>query len=75
MCPKKTRWQFHTVQDVPMVEKGASPFVVLKLASLYNGEKFIEDLEDLTVTFQLESCAQNTQKILEYIYTRFMHQL
>nr|XP_040251390.1 trichohyalin-like [Aegilops tauschii subsp. strangulata] len=48
MNPKKTRWQIHTVQDVPVVEKGESPFAVLKLAFLYNGEKFVEDLEDLT---------------------------
>ena len=52
MNPNKTRWQIHTVQDVPVVEKGESTFDVLKLAFLYNGEKFIEDLEDLTVTFQ-----------------------
>ena len=52
MNAKGTRWQTHTVQDVPVVEKGESTFAVLKLAFLYNGEKFIEDLEDLTVTFQ-----------------------
>nr|XP_020189335.2 uncharacterized protein LOC109774990 [Aegilops tauschii subsp. strangulata] len=46
--PNKTRWQIHTMQDVPVVEKGESPFAVLKLAFLYNGEKFVEDLEDLT---------------------------
>ncbi|VAH73423.1 unnamed protein product [Triticum turgidum subsp. durum] len=45
---KGTRWQTHTVQDVPVVEKGELTFVVLKLAFLYNGEKFVEDLEDLT---------------------------
>ena len=38
------------MQDVPLVEKGESPFAVLKLAFLYNGEKFVEDLEDLTVS-------------------------
>lgn len=48
MNAKGTRWQTHTVQDVPVVEKGESTFAVLKLAFLYNGEKFVEDLEDLT---------------------------
>ena len=47
---KGTRWQTHTVQDVPVVEKGESTFVVLKLAFIYNGEKFFQDLEDLTVS-------------------------
>ena len=50
MNAKGTRWQIHTVQDVPVVEKGESTFVVLKLAFIYNGEKFVEDLEDLTVS-------------------------
>ena len=50
MNPNKTRWQIHTVQDVSVVEKGESPFAVLKLAFLYNGEKFVEDLEDLSVS-------------------------
>ena len=50
MNAKGTRWQTHTVQDVPVVEKGESTLAVLKLAFLYNGEKFVEDLEDLTVS-------------------------
>ena len=50
MTPMRTRWQIHTVQDVPVVEKGETTFAVLKLAFLYNGEKFVEDLEDLTVS-------------------------
>nr|XP_045089557.1 myosin-1B-like [Aegilops tauschii subsp. strangulata] len=48
MNAKGTRWQIHTMQDVPVVEKGESTFAVLKLAFLYNGEKFVEDMEDLT---------------------------
>ena len=52
MVPKNVRWQYHIVQDVLVVQKGESPFAVLKLAFLYNGEKFIEDLDDLTVSFQ-----------------------
>ena len=50
MTPMRTRWQIYTVQDVPVVEKGESTFVVLKLAFIYNGEKFVQDLEDLTVS-------------------------
>ena len=53
MNAKGTRWQIHTVQDVPVVEKGESTFVVLKLAFLYNGAKFVEDLEDLTVSLYI----------------------
>ena len=30
MNAKGTRWQTHTVQDVPVVEKGESTFAVLK---------------------------------------------
>ena len=53
MNAKGTRWQIHTVQDVLVVEKGESTFAVLKLAFLYNGEKFVEDLEDLTVSLYI----------------------
>ena len=51
MNAKGTRWKIHTVQDVLVVEKGESTFAVLKLAFLYNGENFVEDLEDLTVIY------------------------
>ena len=50
MTPMRTRWQIHTVQDAPVVEKGESTFAVLKLAFIYNSEKFVQDLEDLTVS-------------------------
>ena len=53
MNPKKTRWQIHTVQDVLVLEKGESPFAVLKLVFLYNGEKFVENLEDLIVSLYI----------------------
>ena len=51
MKPKSAKWQYKFVQDVPMVEKGESPFAILKLAFLYNGVKFIEDIDDFTVSF------------------------
>ena len=53
MNPNKIRWQIHTVQDVPVVEKGESTFAVLKIAFLYNGEKFVEDLEDCIVSLYI----------------------
>ena len=61
MNAKGTRWQTHTVQDVPVVEKGESTFAVLKLAFIYNGEKFVEDLEDLTVSLYI---CRNSNDIL-----------
>ena len=72
MNAKGTRWQTHTVQDVPVVEKGESTFAVLKLAFLYNGEKFVEDLEDLTVslyrfTYKQLICT-NSNNILPFSY-------
>ena len=53
MTPMRTRWQIHIVQDVPVVEKEESTFAVLKLAFIYNGEKFVEDLEDLIVSLYI----------------------
>ena len=71
MNPKNTRWQIHIVQDVPVVEKGESPFAVLKLAFLYNGEKFVEDLEDLTVSLYIFTYKQllwtNSNNILLFL--------
>ena len=36
MKPKNAKWEIHIVQDVPIVERGESPFVVLKFIFLYN---------------------------------------
>ena len=36
MKPKNAKWEIHIVQDVPIVERDESPFVVLKFIFLYN---------------------------------------
>lgn len=41
---QKGNWQIKFVEDIPMVDKGESAYAALKLAFLYNGMKFIEDI-------------------------------
>ncbi|KAI4975747.1 hypothetical protein ZWY2020_049354 [Hordeum vulgare] len=42
----KGNWQVDILEDMPMVNKGESAYVALKLAFLYNGIKFVEDIDD-----------------------------
>lgn len=48
---KKNRWPVHFVEDVPKVEIGESPFAVLRFAFLYDGNNFIEDIDNFDVSF------------------------
>lgn len=41
----RSKWDIHWVKDVPRVEKGESPYAVLRFAFLYNGVNFIEDID------------------------------
>ncbi|KAI4975958.1 hypothetical protein ZWY2020_049565 [Hordeum vulgare] len=42
----KGNWQVDILEDMPMVNKGESAYVALKLAFLYNDIKFVEDTDD-----------------------------
>ena len=49
---EKSKWDVHFVQGVPKVEKGESPFAVLRFAFLYDGKDFIEDIDNFDVSFR-----------------------
>ncbi|KAE8770165.1 hypothetical protein D1007_58144 [Hordeum vulgare] len=43
---RKGNWQVNVFEEMPMVNKGESAYVALKLALLYNGIKFFEEIDN-----------------------------
>lgn len=48
---EKGRWDVHFVKGIPKVNKGETPFAVLRFAYLYDGNDFIEDIDNFDVSF------------------------
>jgi hypothetical protein len=49
---EKGKWDVHFVQGVPKVNKGETPFAVLRFAHLFDGNDFIEDIDNFDVSFR-----------------------
>ncbi|KAE8793560.1 hypothetical protein D1007_31845 [Hordeum vulgare] len=43
---QKGNWEVNVLEEMPMVNKGESVYVALKLALMYNGIKFVEDIDN-----------------------------
>ena len=49
---EKTWWEVHFLQGVPKVNKGKTPFAVLRFAHLFDGNHFVEDIDNFDVSFR-----------------------
>lgn len=45
------KWDCQWVEGVPQVERGESLYALLRFALLYNGERFMQDIDDFEVSF------------------------
>ena len=51
---EKTKWEVQSLKDVPKVNKGETPFVVLRFAHLFDGNHFVEEIDNFDVSFRLK---------------------
>ena len=51
---EKTRWDVQFLQGVPKVNKGETLFVVPRFAHLFDGNHFVEEIDNFDVSFRLK---------------------
>ena len=51
---EKTKWEVQFLQGVPKVNKGETPFAVLRFAHLFDGNHFVEEIDNFDVSFRLK---------------------
>ena len=61
---EKTKWEVQFLKDVPKVNKGETPFAVLRFAHLFDGNHFVEEINNFNVSFRLK-LAINLQDIIQ----------
>jgi len=61
---EKTKWEVQFLKDVPKVNKGETPFAVLRFAHLFDGNHFFEEIDNFDVSFRLK-LAINLQDIIQ----------
>ena len=61
---EKTKWEVQFLKDVPNVNKGETPFVVLRFTHLFDGNHFVEEIDNLDVSFLLK-LAINLKDIIQ----------
>ena len=49
---EKTKWEVKFLKDVPKVNKGETPFVVLRFTHLFEGNHFIKEIDNFDVSFR-----------------------
>ena len=51
---EKTKWEVQFLKGVPKVNKGETPFAVLRFAHLFDGNHFVEEIDNFDVSFRLK---------------------